>query len=344
MNKEATVNIEGRVPPEARRILAETPGIGLAPGNRGDDIVLRFAGRRAPVVVEVKQTANPAAAWQLVEYTKAHPKVRMLLVARETTMEAREILRDHGIAVIDGLGNAHIDLPGLLFHLEGPQRRGKAITHQTRLRGKGGLVAQALLLEPKRQWKLKDLAKRAGVSPALAHRVITRLEDERVVEAVGSGPNRLRHVVNPTALLDLWAEETEERVIRTPAYFLAQTPGLVMTQVAERLTREAVPYAITGAAAANIVAPFVTGIPVVEVWVTVAMTPEEVLEAAHADVAADGHNLVFLQAKNDTPLAFREERQGIWLADRFRLYADLRRDPRRGREQADYLREEVIGF
>jgi hypothetical protein len=34
----------------------------------------------------------------------------------------------------------------------------------------------------------------------------------------------------------------------------------------------------------------------------------------------------------------------VWVANPFRLFVDLRRDPRRGREQADHLREETIGF
>ena len=53
---------------------------------------------------------------------------------------------------------------------------------------------------------------------------------------------------------------------------------------------------------------------------------------------------MFLQAKDDAPLAFREPVDGLWLANCFRLYADLRRDPRRGREQAEHLRREVIGI
>ena len=62
------------------------------------------------------------------------------------------------------------------------------------------------------------------------------------------------------------------------------------------------------------------------------------------DPVTDGQNIVFLQAKDDTPLASREKKKGLWLADRFRLYTDLRRDPRRGREQAENLRRDVIGF
>ena len=58
----------------------------------------------------------------------------------------------------------------------------------------------------------------------------------------------------------------------------------------------------------------------------------------------EGYNVVFLQAKDDAPLAFRQQIGGLWVANRFRIYAELRRDPRRGREQADHLRAEVIGF
>jgi len=110
------------------------------------------------------------------------------------------------------------------------------------------------------------------------------------------------------------------------------------------LGRAGIDHALTGPAAASLVAPFITAVPVAEVWVTATAAPEELYDGAQADPVTDGQNVVFLQAKDDTPLAFREKKKGLWLANRFRLYADLRRDPRRGREQAEDLRREVIGF
>jgi hypothetical protein len=103
-------------------------------------------------------------------------------------------------------------------------------------------------------------------------------------------------------------------------------------------------HALTGAAAASFVAPFVTAVPVAEVWVTVGATPGRLPDAAGGELADTGYNVVFLQAKGDTPLAFRDQAAGLWLVNRFRLYADLRHDPRRGQEQAAHLRREVIGF
>jgi len=346
------VTIEGPFQAQALRVLRELPDLTVVakPGGRarsGVDAILRFAdNNRAPVAVEFKRDANPATAWQLVHYAHTRPNLPLLLVAERTTAAAREILQDHGIAVIDGLGNAHIELPGLLFHMNG-QRRPQATsstTPPTRLRGKAGVVAQALLLHPERVWQVNEVANQARVSAALAHRVLTRLEGEEIVTTEGTGPKRVRRVTNATALLDLWAEETFEQPVRTLGYVLAQTPQQLIKKLGANLGRSGIDYALTGAAAASLVAPMITAVPVVDVWVTSTAAPEELRAAGQADRVTDGHNVVFLQGKDDTPLAFREHATDLWVANRFRLYADLRRDPRRGREQADHLRREVIGF
>lgn len=344
------MNIGGAFEAEALRILREIPGLSVAaepaPRKRGVDAVVRFAGKKTPIAVEFKHRANAATAWELVHRAEGWPDTPLLVIAGETTAEARGILEEHGVAVVDGLGNAHIELPGLLFHLEGRRRlRGARATHaRARLQGKAGVVAQALLLRPERPWQVKRLAQEAQVSAALVHRVLTRLEAEGIVAAESTGPNRVRRVTNPTALLELWAEENVERPTRTLAYLLAQTPQQLIKNLGGNLGRSGIDYALTGAAAASLIAPFVTAVPVVDMWVKATVAPEELCEAAGADPVIEGQNVVFLQARDDAPLAFREEIRGLWVANRFRLYADLRRDPRRGREQADHLRREVIGF
>jgi hypothetical protein len=346
------VKIEGSFEADALRILRETPGIAVItrePKQRRDrttDAIVRFAGQRARMAVEVKRRANAATAWQLVRYATTHPGIPLLLIAGETTAEARQILQNHGVGIVDELGNAHIALPGLFFHIVGGRspRRPKADGPPTRLSGKAGVAAQAILLHPKRAWQVHDVAKEAQISTGLAHRVLARLEAEGIVAADGSGPNRVRRVTNPTALLDLYAEENIALPARTPGYFLAQTPQQLINQLATNLERNGIEYALTGAAAASVVAPFVTAIPVVEVWVTAKAAPEDLYNGSKADSVREGSNLVFLQGKGDAPLLFRERTKDLYVVNRFQLYTDLRRDPRRGKEQADHLRREVIGF
>ncbi len=352
MNQQKIVKIEGEFQADTLRILRETPGITVItrePKQGRDhwtDAIVRFAGTRARVAVEVKRRANAATAWQLLQSAKTHPGTPLLLIAGETTAEARQILQKHGVGVVDGLGNAHIALPGLFFHIEGHRspRRLEVDGPPTRLSGKAGVAVQALLLHPKRAWQVHDVAKEAQISPGFAHRVLARLEAEGIVAVEGNGPNRVRRVTNPTALLDLYAEENVAIPTRTLGYLLAQTPPQLIKQLATNLGRTGTEYALTGAAAASVVAPFVTAIPIVEVWVMEKVAPEELYKGSQAHPVTEGPNVVFLQGKGDGPLVFREKTKDLWVVNRFQLYTDLRRDPRRGQEQADHLRREVIGF
>ena len=351
VNKQELVKLDGAFGPEALRILRDVPGLTVIrreppAANHRVDAIIQFAGAHNRVAVEIKKRANAATAWQLIQSAASNPDTPLFLIAGETTAEARRILERHGIAVVDGLGNAHIELPGLLLHLEGRKQSRRFATGRppTRLSGKTGVAAQALLLESERLWRVGDLAKKAEVSTGLAHRVLTRLEAEGVLEREGSGPNVVRRVTNPTALLDLWAEENVERSRRTLGFVLASNPEQLVTELGANLESSGIRYAVTGAAASMWVAPFITAIPVVNVWVSAAAAPEELCEGVRADQVDNGQNVVFLQSKDDAPLVFRQKIRRLWVVNRFRLYVDLRRDPRRGREQSDHIRKEVIGF
>jgi hypothetical protein len=349
------VNDGAQLEATALQLLRSVPGVvavdtefPVGDGRRVDGII-QFSDRRLAVVFEVKRHANAAAAWQLIDQARqlGREAYRYILIAGDTTAGARALLTEHGIGLIDGLGNAHIELPGLLLHTErGGRKTGAAVrTAAPRLTGKAGVVAQALLLEPQRTWKVADVARTAQVSVGLAHRVLARLEAENVLASEGSGPQRVRRVLNPTVLLDLWAEETAaERPHRTLAYVVARTPEARLKDVAANIGFMGEDYAVTGAAAATLLAPFVTAIPTLEVWLPSRLSTEDLLRAARAEQADEGANVVLLQAKGDTGLAFTRQHGDVWIANVFRLYADLRRDPRRGREQADHLREELIGF
>ena len=128
------------------------------------------------------------------------------------------------------------------------------------------------------------------------------------------------------------------------AYLYARSPDELARSLSKRLAAAGVEHAITGAAAANRLAPFVTAVPVVDLWHEGSQGPEDVCEAAGAELVTEGSNILLRRAAGDGPLAFRELQDGVYLANRFRVYLDVRQDPRRGEEQAQHLRTEVIGF
>jgi hypothetical protein len=152
-------------------------------------------------------------------------------------------------------------------------------------------------------------------------------------------------VARPGALLDLWVEEMRDRDVRqVRAYRLARDPGAQVSAISRALHDAGIEHAVTGAAAASRLAPFVTAVPTTDVWVTELSDLAHVAQIAKANTVDEGHNVTFRSAKDDSPLTFRDRDEGAWLADVFRIYLDLRGDPRRGREQADRLRREVIRF
>jgi hypothetical protein len=348
------VKIEGDFDALAGRILDRLPDVEVirrearGPSGRGADAVVRFAGSKTPVVIEVRKRLNAAAARQAIALAEERD-LPVIAIAEETTADARRILAFHGVGIVDGLGNADLRLPGLWMRIEGHPQRDHLKTPtnaalKSRLSGKTGVAAQALLLEPERRWKVQELATQADVSNALAHRVLVRLEDEGLMKPEGSGPAKVRVLTDPGALLDLLAEETIVRPLRTPAFRLAQSPRALIRSIAKTLEGKEVDYALTGAGAASLVAPFVTAVPIVEVWVSAHLMVDRVLDEFGMAKAETGQNVELLQANDDGPLMFRRRTKPAWVANPFRLYTDLLHDPRRGREQAEVLREEVIGF
>jgi len=173
---------------------------------------------------------NAGAARQLVT-DDAERDAPLLVVAGRTTADARALLRDHGIGIVDGQGNAHIELPGVVIHVTGDDTR-VAPRPPTRLTCKAGVVAQALMLET-----------------------------ETLVQSRGKSPARVRVVREPAGLLDLWAEEQQDAPTRLPAYRLGQTSEQVTREVLDGLADAGIEHALTGAAAAATLAPFVTAIP-----------------------------------------------------------------------------------
>lgn len=354
MNNGEIVKIEGRFDAQVGRILNGLPDVEVIQretrGSSGQatDAVVRFAGSKTPVLIESKKRLNAPAARQIIALAEDR-NLPVIAIAEEATADARRILADHRIGFVDGLGNADLRLPGLWMHLVGHPRQDRlggaaSAVHKARLSGKTGVAAQAILLEPERGWKVRELATLADVSSGLAHRLLARLEDEGLMKADGKGPNKVRVVTDPGGLLDLLAEETVVRPLRTPAFRLAQSPTALIRGIAKALEGKKVDYALTGAGAASLVAPFVSAVPIVEVWVSAHLLVDRVLDELGMEKAETGQNVELLQANDDGPLMFHQRTKTGWIANPFRLYIDLLHDPRRGREQAQVLREEVIEF
>jgi hypothetical protein len=349
-NHDAVKNIEH---PEAwaLAVLRELPGVrevvALPAGARAD-LEVTFRGHRRPALVEVKRHVDAAVAHAIIADAAAARPSPYIVVAGTTTAGARDLLAARGIGYTDVAGNASIELPGLIIRTGSFSASAVVVAPRppaTRLAGKAGLVAQALLLERGRAWKLGDLAEEAGVSSGLVHRVLTRLETVALVMAEGRGPAKVRRLVAPAALLDLWAEEDAEPNARRTTGYLLGTPGSPLAAIASaRLDAAGIDHAVTGVAAAALAVPVLTSVAITQLRVTAALTAGDVLRVLDARPAEEGFNLQLVQGDDDLELRFRRRTAGVWMAAATRVYLDALRDPRRGREQAEAFREAVLGI
>ncbi len=338
------VKITGPFAPWVRDALGgATPGIWVQHGARPS---LEVAGRKRTVNLVINRTIDAATARFLVDRPKRRLGNPSIVVAETVTESARRTLEAGGLGYVDGHGNAHIRLPGVFVHtVGGPEVRAQAKRSPMRLSGKAGLVAQALLLEPDREWQITELVARCQVSAGLVHRVLARLEAAEVVTVRGTGPTKRRRLGQPTALLDLWAEEDEEpRTRSTPLFVLPSGGRTLGSQCSEHLGSRSILHAVTGAAAAAVLAPGLTSVPVSQIRLGAHADIDDVLVALAARRVSEGANVVLLQPPTDVELHFRQCPHDTWLAANTRIYLDALRDPRRGAEQAATFREAVLRF
>ena len=205
------------------------------------------------------------------------------------------------------------------------------------------MAVQELLLDDREWWKVTELAEAAGVAAGTAQIALKRLEQLELVEVEGVGPRKRRRLVDKRRALPLWAEEARrERAKLAVTFINTQGPVDLARLVTDGLAEAGIDHAVTGACAALLVAPHITDVRRCEVWVDPAASRTAVLAALRVEPVDKGGNVTVLQAKNDAPLFARREVEGVQVVNALRLYADLLEDPRRGEEQAEFLRDTVL--
>jgi hypothetical protein len=270
-----------------------------------------------------------------------------VLVARCFTPGALDLLHEWGVSFLDEhrLVFRSLDPMVLVDRDRVSRRTGRAESPEGRLTGQIGVAIQGMLLEWKRGWRVTELSKTTGVSAGTAQDAVQRLEKLQLLRTEGKGPRKLRWIAEPQRLLDLWAAEAgRERVTLLTAFLFSQGPEDLARQISQRLATAAVGHAVTGTCAARLVAPHVTASHVCEVWVSAGCSPQIVLEALGAKAEAKGANVRVLRAGSDAPLFRSHEVAGTRIVNDLRLYADLLADPKRGEEQAAFLRETRLEY
>ena len=192
-------------------------------------------------------------------------------------------------------------------------------SRQVRLRGRTGVVAETLLLNAGKKWSLQELSKVAQVSPALVHRVLTRLEGEGMIASVGKGPARLRLVSNPQALAELWCEEEAPPAPVLRGFLYAASLDLLSKQLLALYPQGA----LGGTLAANRYKPVLTRVmPPLRLWVGNDFDAD-ILAGTGWGETREGANVELVRVKDDPWRVHRCTQEDIPMVSPWRAWLEI---------------------
>jgi Transcriptional regulator, AbiEi antitoxin, Type IV TA system len=261
-------------------------------------------------------------------------------VAPYISPQSAALVRQNGCGYIDLSGNCYLAFDNVLIEKEGkPNRRPARRPLKTLFAPRATRVVRALLVERDRSWRLEELGRAAEVSLGHAHNVVKRLEELEWVERSPAGRFRVQ---KPGDLLDAWREEYRYRA-NPLAAFVAPTGDKrrIMEGLARQAGAQGATYAFTLHAGASLVGPQVR---VATVHCYVAGDAEALARAVGLQ-PVEGEGSVYLIAPYDQGVFYAPlTKGGLRVVCLPQLYVDLYHHERRGREQADKLRRDAMGF
>jgi hypothetical protein len=186
-----------------------------------------------------------------------------------------------------------------------------------------------------------ELSMQSQTSTYTVSSTMQELEREGWVDATGSGPGLRRRLAKPEALLDAWAEDWTSRKETRSRWHVYAPSNLVDTMLIK--LQEYDGWALTGAAAANAVAPHLTSVDRVQVIVPVgkAQAWAEQLKLKRAEL---GSNVTFIEREGASLMFLDEhpEQPSSRFAGRFIQYLDLLDGYGRDKELAEEFRRRAL--
>ncbi len=284
----------------------------------------------AKVRIEAKSSFEPKDIDYLAATLRPTPEQPVLIAAPFLSPRTQERLRSRGFSYADLTGNIRLTLtePGLFIETTGA-RENPAPSSRARksLKGpKAGRLVRALCdFQP--PVGLRELAKRAGIDPGYASRVVDFLDREALITRTTRGPIT---TVDWRALLNRWSQEYSPFARQGATMYLAARG---IPAVIERLKKTKVTYAVTGSWAAAEVAP-VAAPRLLIVYVDDPADVEKALDLRPGDAGA---NVAILTPFDDIVFERTSTKGGVTVAALSQVAVDLLTSPGRGPNEAEAL-------
>jgi hypothetical protein len=319
-----------------------------AHGDDPVDVLVRPRGSDEPVALQMKWIGAgwPGDVRRVAERLPRPWPANLVFVARELSPGALEWLERHEANWADATGRARIVGPGGLLVIRDPVRRPSSGSRPFRWSASALALAELLLARWRPRLRIDDLAAESGWSTAQVGMVLSAFDAQGWTSKQGAarGPGAWRRLEDPDGLLSTWAAALADRPKRQRSAHRATRD--VMTLLRDRLTPalEHVKWALTGWAGLELAAPYMTGVPTLQIYVAnedFAGPLSAAIRDAGLREVDEGARVVFW-AIDHRALALAIRDHELPVASPPRLYADLLALGGRGFDAADHVKTELI--
>lgn len=187
------------------------------------DAVLRMRiGRESrALILQVKSSGEPqairAAVQQLARATATMPRAYGIVCAPFLSSRSTEICRENKVGYVDLVGNCllafdHVYIRGKNDGARSPIPRR---TLRSLFAPKAARVLRAMIEQPRRNWKLVELAEVAGVSIGQTSNVKQLLERRELIKIAATGIS----LSDPRALLEEWTDFEKTKKTTVHAFY-----------------------------------------------------------------------------------------------------------------------------
>jgi hypothetical protein len=276
---------------------------------------------------------------QLLETTEQGKKGYPVIIAPFISELGKEICKKIGIGFLDLSGNAYLDFNSFYLEVEGKPNKFKALGRLSGLfNPKGERVLRFYLLQGKEESlkNYRQIAKEVSISLGQLSKVNRKLDELGFWEE-SEGARTL----DKTKLLDLWRDNYRFGKNRILSFYSMKQIPQIEKQIAELCKTSGMPYAFTLFSGGNRLAPF-TRYNVATSYFTGDI--EKIKRELELKEVPSGANLQIIIPYDEGVYYKVQEVSSTKVANPIQIYLDLYNYKGRGREQAEFLRERVIGI
>lgn len=353
-NLESVKELEGRAASALEALIAQVPAIKLedikleqSHSDHQIDILARLStsGRSYLLVCEVKSNGQPRYARMALLQLRNHiahleNEAIPIFIAPYLSPEAQAMCREQGVGFLDLQGNARLVFDGVFIErLVSDRPRAERRELRSLFKPKSAQVMRVMLRDPRRPWRVTELAAASKVSLGHVSNVRTGLLDREWAQVSDKG----LFISEPAALLDAWRDEYEAPVGKRMSFYTT-LHGASFEDAARQVLRAgpAKGQAVFASfSAAHWLAPY--GRTGTQYFYADPSGLEYLKSALKLSVSSKGENV--LVTVLDDPGIFLdtvEPIRGAVCTSPVQTYLDLTQEGERGQEAAEHLRQEKL--